>query len=211
IIIIIIIIIIINDLDVFALEIPLQDPYLRLPFATLEVFRRCVWNVFRMENEHLNNCGKFRILQEIPDLFTHPLASRPKLPSPQTPVHPKLIKFRNSSKQLGNDGKVGFSPSPPAPPSPPSLTGDTYHSQQELEEKSDTDLEYLAPDAAMEYKQVEHMDTDESLSDDEKNMILQTKSAEPAYGVPANVEFDIPAPTRDHNEAEKRAELAILY
>ncbi len=26
--------------------------------STLEVFRRFVWNFFRLENEHLNNCGK---------------------------------------------------------------------------------------------------------------------------------------------------------
>lgn len=25
--------------------------------ATLEIFRRFVWNFFRLENEHLNNCG----------------------------------------------------------------------------------------------------------------------------------------------------------
>ena len=26
--------------------------------SPLEVFRRFVWNFFRLENEHLNNCGK---------------------------------------------------------------------------------------------------------------------------------------------------------
>ena len=26
--------------------------------APLEIFRRFVWNFFRLENEHLNNCGK---------------------------------------------------------------------------------------------------------------------------------------------------------
>jgi hypothetical protein len=25
--------------------------------AIAEVFRRCLWNFFRLENEHLNNCG----------------------------------------------------------------------------------------------------------------------------------------------------------
>jgi hypothetical protein len=33
--------------------------------ATLEVFRRFVWNFFRLENEHLNNCGKFRAVRDI--------------------------------------------------------------------------------------------------------------------------------------------------
>ncbi|KAF7990166.1 hypothetical protein HCN44_009901 [Aphidius gifuensis] len=33
--------------------------------ALLEVFRRFVWNFFRLENEHLNNCGKFRAVRDI--------------------------------------------------------------------------------------------------------------------------------------------------
>ncbi|KER21267.1 hypothetical protein T265_15135 [Opisthorchis viverrini] len=33
--------------------------------ATLEVFRRFVWNFFRLENEHLNNCGEFRAVRDI--------------------------------------------------------------------------------------------------------------------------------------------------
>ncbi|KAG5447196.1 Xenotropic and polytropic retrovirus receptor 1 [Clonorchis sinensis] len=33
--------------------------------ATFEVFRRFVWNFFRLENEHLNNCGEFRAVRDI--------------------------------------------------------------------------------------------------------------------------------------------------
>ncbi|XP_012279516.1 xenotropic and polytropic retrovirus receptor 1 isoform X1 [Orussus abietinus] len=33
--------------------------------APLEVFRRFMWNFFRLENEHLNNCGKFRAVRDI--------------------------------------------------------------------------------------------------------------------------------------------------
>lgn len=33
--------------------------------AILEVFRRFVWNFFRLENEHLNNCGQFRAVRDI--------------------------------------------------------------------------------------------------------------------------------------------------
>ena len=33
--------------------------------AILEVFRRFVWNFFRLENEHLNNCGNFRAVRDI--------------------------------------------------------------------------------------------------------------------------------------------------
>ena len=31
----------------------------------LEIFRRFIWNFIRLENEHLNNCGQFRIVRDI--------------------------------------------------------------------------------------------------------------------------------------------------
>ncbi|CEG79455.1 hypothetical protein RMATCC62417_13920 [Rhizopus microsporus] len=34
--------------------------------AALEVYRRFQWNFFRLENEHINNCGNFRAIKEIP-------------------------------------------------------------------------------------------------------------------------------------------------
>jgi hypothetical protein len=34
--------------------------------ACLEVFRRFVWNIIRVENEHLNNVGEYRLTKEIP-------------------------------------------------------------------------------------------------------------------------------------------------
>lgn len=33
--------------------------------ASLEVIRRYIWNYFRLENEHLNNCGQFRAVRDI--------------------------------------------------------------------------------------------------------------------------------------------------
>lgn len=33
--------------------------------SPLEVYRRFMWNYFRLENEHLNNCGKFRAVRDI--------------------------------------------------------------------------------------------------------------------------------------------------
>lgn len=33
--------------------------------SPVEVLRRFVWNFFRLENEHLNNCGKFRAVRDI--------------------------------------------------------------------------------------------------------------------------------------------------
>jgi hypothetical protein len=35
-------------------------------FAVLEVYRRFQWCIFRMENEHLNNAGRFRASKDIP-------------------------------------------------------------------------------------------------------------------------------------------------
>jgi hypothetical protein len=37
--------------------------------SILEIYRRGQWNVLRMENEHLNNVGRFRAFEEIPSDF----------------------------------------------------------------------------------------------------------------------------------------------
>ncbi|CAL0318130.1 unnamed protein product [Lupinus luteus] len=37
-----------------------------LSLAALEVIRRGLWNFFRLENEHLNNAGKFRAVKTVP-------------------------------------------------------------------------------------------------------------------------------------------------
>lgn len=34
--------------------------------ALLEVFRRFVWNIFRMENDHVSNCESYRVTKDIP-------------------------------------------------------------------------------------------------------------------------------------------------
>lgn len=34
--------------------------------ACLEILRRCIWNFFRIENEHLNNVGKYRAFKSVP-------------------------------------------------------------------------------------------------------------------------------------------------
>lgn len=36
-----------------------------LVLAPLEIFRRFLWNFYRLENEHLNNCGEFRAVRDI--------------------------------------------------------------------------------------------------------------------------------------------------
>ncbi|MCL7052117.1 hypothetical protein MKW94_025142 [Papaver nudicaule] len=39
--------------------------------ASLEIIRRGVWNFFRLENEHLNNVGKFRAFKTVPLPFSY--------------------------------------------------------------------------------------------------------------------------------------------
>lgn len=43
----------------------IHSEILRTLLVSLEIFRRFVWNFFRLENEHLNNCGQFRAVRDI--------------------------------------------------------------------------------------------------------------------------------------------------
>lgn len=38
-------------------------------FASMEVFRRGIWNFFRLENEHLKNMARYRAVKTVPSLF----------------------------------------------------------------------------------------------------------------------------------------------
>ncbi|XP_073130600.1 phosphate transporter PHO1 homolog 10 isoform X2 [Henckelia pumila] len=40
-------------------------------FACLEILRRGIWNFFRLENEHLNNVGKYRAFKSVPLPFNY--------------------------------------------------------------------------------------------------------------------------------------------
>ena len=44
----------------------IDNHYYSILFGMTEILRRCIWNIIRIENEHLNNCGKYRIVREIP-------------------------------------------------------------------------------------------------------------------------------------------------
>lgn len=43
----------------------IEPLYIKTGTLLLEVIRRFIWNFFRLENEHLNNCGKFRAVRDI--------------------------------------------------------------------------------------------------------------------------------------------------
>ncbi|PFX33295.1 xenotropic and polytropic retrovirus receptor 1-like [Stylophora pistillata] len=49
----------VGELEIFHSEL------LKLILSVCEVFRRFIWNFFRLENEHLNNCGQFRAVRDI--------------------------------------------------------------------------------------------------------------------------------------------------
>ncbi|CAG4993477.1 unnamed protein product [Colias eurytheme] len=75
--------------------------------APLEVFRRFIWNYFRLENEHLNNCGKFRAVR---DISVAPLDSSDQaliLRMMDLPdgVHNRATKKKNPKKIKENDRK----------------------------------------------------------------------------------------------------------
>eukprot|EP01105_Mastigella_eilhardi_P018861 TRINITY_DN43_c0_g2_i1.p1 TRINITY_DN43_c0_g2~~TRINITY_DN43_c0_g2_i1.p1 ORF type:complete len:584 (+),score=143.95 TRINITY_DN43_c0_g2_i1:866-2617(+) len=44
---------------------PIQNEILTSVVACLEILRRGVWNVYRVENEHLSNCAKYRVTRNI--------------------------------------------------------------------------------------------------------------------------------------------------
>ncbi|OMO95411.1 hypothetical protein COLO4_15919 [Corchorus olitorius] len=45
---------------------PVQTHLVDFFLASLEVIRRGHWNFYRLENEHLNNVGKFRAVKAVP-------------------------------------------------------------------------------------------------------------------------------------------------
>lgn len=52
--------------------------------AVCEMVRRWNWNFFRLENEHLNNCGQFRATKDIPLPF---------------PVRPKSVLYHDATRR----------------------------------------------------------------------------------------------------------------
>ena len=57
--------------------------------AMMEVFRRFVWNFFRVENEHLNNCGDFRVVR---DISIHPINPTEVVLDDEEGVEPAMRK-----------------------------------------------------------------------------------------------------------------------
>ncbi|KAL8533762.1 hypothetical protein ACS0TY_009961 [Phlomoides rotata] len=49
----------------------LQGKTISTIFSCLEILRRGLWNFFRLENEHLNNVGRYRAFKSVPLPFTY--------------------------------------------------------------------------------------------------------------------------------------------
>ncbi|XWS69679.1 hypothetical protein CRYUN_Cryun04dG0199500 [Craigia yunnanensis] len=52
-------------------KVPLHPETLTTIVASLEIIRRGIWNFFRLENEHLNNVGKYRAFKSVPLPFNY--------------------------------------------------------------------------------------------------------------------------------------------
>ncbi|KAK8627755.1 hypothetical protein V6N13_135357 [Hibiscus sabdariffa] len=52
-------------------EFSLHPQTLTTIVASLEIIRRDIWNFFRLENEHLNNVGKYRAFKSVPLPFNY--------------------------------------------------------------------------------------------------------------------------------------------
>lgn len=65
--------------------------------AIMEVFRRFIWNYFRLENEHLNNCGQFRVVR---DIAIYPLNPSEVNLNDEEGVEPALRKHIHDQRKL---------------------------------------------------------------------------------------------------------------
>ncbi|GAM19906.1 hypothetical protein SAMD00019534_030810 [Acytostelium subglobosum LB1] len=90
----------------------------------LEVTRRFQWNFFRLENEHLNNVGKFRAFNlRLPEMFPtdyNPLSTSVERSHDQQPLQQQSISMSNQQHAASGSGEPA---NPPPPPTPQIETG----------------------------------------------------------------------------------------
>jgi len=72
--------------------------------AMIEIIRRSHWALRRFANEHLNNCGRYRVVKEIPDLTSQccmkPVREMPLLRSSTLPVIRRSGNTGESARRL---------------------------------------------------------------------------------------------------------------
>ena len=62
----------INTVLRFTWTIPTSNVWMILLIAFGEVIRRSLWALFRLEHEHLNNCGEFKAMHTVEDFGISP-------------------------------------------------------------------------------------------------------------------------------------------
>eukprot|EP00854_Cymbomonas_tetramitiformis_P013937 gene13937-16474_t len=112
-----------------------------LVLAVLEIVRRGQWNLIRIENEHVNNCGKFRVVREIPMLveadteLENSADSIPRLAERDRALHlmarQKSGSSRNTDELEGGGGKppscMQIKPDLPVDSNPPDIKAVMEH------------------------------------------------------------------------------------
>ncbi|XP_076053995.1 solute carrier family 53 member 1-like isoform X2 [Oratosquilla oratoria] len=73
--------------------------------APLEVFRRFIWNFYRLENEHLNNCGKFRAVR---DISVIPMDASDQAQIVKMMDEPNGVINRKKKKAAGKHGAIPY-------------------------------------------------------------------------------------------------------
>jgi EXS family len=116
--------------------LPLGSQVLGFMSGALEVYRRFQWNFFRLENEHLNNCGQFRAIKEIPLPFSviEETASRRgseiRLPTDDTERYPEQeltnVSRHNTLKKISSRA---------------STSQGTFYGRRDFESKRDDDAD----------------------------------------------------------------------
>lgn len=72
--------------------------------SPLEVFRRFMWNYFRLENEHLNNCGKFRAVRDI-SVAPMDCSDQVSVPNRDTQLQTGALHSDCTDDRSANDGR----------------------------------------------------------------------------------------------------------
>jgi hypothetical protein len=150
--------------------LPLGSQVLGFISGALEVYRRFQWNFFRLENEHLNNCGQFRAIKEIPLPFSvieeteNRRGSEIRLPTDDTEVYPEQemtgISRRNTLKKIS---------------SRPSSTQGTFYGRRDFESKHDDEADGKAKPSDGVFNRITNLvahspdsDSEEDDDDDEE-------------------------------------------
>jgi heme exporter protein D len=75
--------------------------WLNLALALCEIYRRFVWNIFRVENEFLNNVGQYRAIRDLPLPFevTSLLEKKRTLKKVQQQIQSLFSKYESDFTQ----------------------------------------------------------------------------------------------------------------